>query len=204
MRRQLTYCALAAILVSCSKGKTESVPEEQLKDAAISATDMARLPPQTGNSTSVTLNTSTGEYVTAYGGGINFGTMFIHPLSVPSGQNGQPYSPSFGGFSANNLIGYHINGAHFTMQQGTVVGGMSTNDWEAVHKYYSDFDKFLSGDTSVMFLPDPGTYFSGINTSSNGILTTTGTFIYNNNSPTKVSITHLSVGPPLVPELELE
>jgi hypothetical protein len=32
----------------------------------------------------------------------------------------------------------------------------------------------------------------------------TGTFIYNNNSPTKVSITYLTVGPPLVPELELE
>lgn len=204
MRRQLTYCALAAILVSCSKAKTEPVPEEQLKDAAISATDMARLPPQTGHSVYVTLNASTGEYVSSYGGGINFGTMFIHPLSVPAGQNGQPYSPSFGGFNANNLIGFHINGAHFTMQQGTVVGGMSTNDWEAVNNYYSDFDKFISGDTSVMFLPDPGTYFSGINTSSNGILTTTGTFIYNNNSPTKVSITHLTVGPPLVPELELE
>lgn len=203
MRRQLTYCALAAILVSCSKVKTEIAPE-QLQDAAIVATgaDMARLPPQTGHSTAVTLNTSTGEYVTSYGGGINFGTMFIHPLSVPAGQNGQPYSPSFGGFSANNLIGYHINGAHFTMQQGTVVGGMSTNDWEAVHNYYSDFDKFLSGDTSVMSLPDPSTYFSGINTSSDGILTTTGTFIYNNNSPTKVSITHLTAGPPLVLELE--
>lgn len=189
----LFILSITLVLFSCSKKEVELRTEP-----AASPTEenipTSMLPPGTGHSTHVVLNSS-GDYVTSYSGGINFGTMFLYPYTIPTGQNGQPYAPSFGAFVANNLLSYHLNGAHFTMQQGTAVGGLGPNDYLALSNYYEDFDKYVNGEISS--LPSPDTYFSGVGGSADGILTTTGTFIYNSNSPTNVAITYLQAGPPL-------
>lgn len=189
----LFILSLFTVLFSCSKQKT-ALPAVSAGESSEEDIPVSMLPPGTGHSTHVVLSSS-GDYITSYSGGINFGTTFLYPNTIPAGQNGQPYIPSFGAFIANNLISYHLNGAHFTMQQGTVVGGLGPNDYLALSNYYDDFDKFVNGEISS--LPSPDTYFSGVGGSADGILTTTGTFIYNSNSPTNVAITYLQAGPPL-------
>ncbi|MBN8865723.1 MAG: hypothetical protein J0H92_20280 [Sphingobacteriales bacterium] len=191
--RTLLVFSLIAVLCACSKQKNE-LPKEAKNESAEEDIPVSMLPPGTGHSTHVVLNSS-GDYVTSYSGGINFESTFLYPYTIPAGQNGQPYAPSFGAFIANNLLSYHLNGAHFTMQQGTAVGGLGPNDHLALSNYYADFDKFVNGEISS--LPSPDTYFSGVGGSADGILTTTGTFIYNSNSPTNVAITYLQAGPPL-------
>ncbi len=189
----LFILSLFTFLFSCSKQKA-GLPTGSRVESPEEDVPVSMLPPGTGHSTHVVLNSS-GDYVTSYSGGINFGSTFLYPYTIPAGKNGQPYTPSFGAFTANNLLSYHLNGAHFTMQQGTAVGGLGPNDHLALSNYYDDFDKFVNGEISS--LPSPDTYFSGVGGSADGILTTTGTFIYNNNSPTNVAITYLQAGPPL-------
>lgn len=79
-----------------------------IKNSALNYTP-GDAPPSTGgdNGTPVYLN-GNGEYATAYGGGITFGTTFTHPFSMTAQENGLLWGPAVSHFaSSNNLFGLY-------------------------------------------------------------------------------------------------
>ncbi len=141
-----------------------------------------------------------GRYLTNYAGGLSFGSTFVHPLSITADMNGSPFAPEGFEFDwyygAPNKLSFTVYGADFVMVQGTVVGGMTVNGREAISKFNADWGKYLSGDSTVTSAPDFSSYANQYNTPVDGLITTTGRFVYDNASPTNISIVPLSYSPP--------
>lgn len=189
-------CLFAIILVStlwaCKKGDTVEITLTTLEGKLNYTPETG--PPHGGLGSPVVLNAS-GNYVTSYGGGINFGSTFTYPLSITNSQNGTPYAPYyFGGYSDANMLEFIQNGPHFVMLLGTVVGGMPVNQLSpltltGIENYKTELNKWFSGERETM--PHLASAIGYAGGSSDGILTVSGTFVLDTQSPTNVSVTNL-------------
>jgi hypothetical protein len=143
-----------------------------------------------------------GNYATSYAGGINFGPTFTYPLSVQSYQNGTPYSPFYyGGYSPNNMLSFTQYGSSFVMILGTVVGGLPVYEMTpltmaGINKYQEDLDKWFRGEINTM--PHLAGSIAHTGGNSSGLLSITGSFVLDTQSPTHVSVTNINYIPIMV------
>ncbi|GGG92389.1 hypothetical protein [Pedobacter zeae] len=188
----LIICLLYVLVaMSCKKEIVTDSVDQEIKFKKKLAVTPETPNPGGGLGSFVVLNEN-GDYVTSYGGGINFGNTFTYPLSVQSYQNGTPYTPYYsGGYSPSNMLSFTQNGPHFTMLLGTVVGGMTTNTYDAISAYNTAFNNYINGTGDLTSFPQYSTYAVQYGGSSDGILTINGTFVLDTQSPTHVSVTNI-------------
>lgn len=196
MRTNFTVVSLifSAVIIS---GLTSCKKDEMINETKTFKIDKKTLvtpetgPPHGGLGSFVVLDAN-GNYITAYGGGINFGNTFTYPLNISNDQNGTPYSPFYyGGYSPANMLSFSQNGPHFTMLLGTVVGGMTTNTYEAISAYNTAFNEYINSENPTGSLPQYSSFANQYGGASDGIITINGTFVLDTQSPTNVSVTNL-------------
>jgi len=191
-------------LFSCGKGDTIEPAEKTTLEGKLNYTPETG-PPHGGLGSPVVLNAN-GDYVTSYGGGINFGQTFTYPLSITNDQNGTPYAPFYyGGYSDANMLEFIQNGPHFVMLLGTAVGGMPVHEMTpltltGIQNYRTELDKWFNGEIETM--PNLATTVGYAGGSADGILTVSGTFVLDTQSPTHVSVTNLTYKFTVVEEVE--
>jgi hypothetical protein len=190
----LIFMALS-LTMSCKKDFISEEPMIVTDDQKTSVTP--ETPNPGGGVGSFVVMDANGNYVTAYGGGINFGNTFTYPLSIQSYQNGTPYTPFYsGGFSPANMLSFTQNGPHFTMLLGTIVGGITTNTYDAISAYNEAFNSYINGTGNSQSFPQYSSFASQYGGSSDGILTINGTFVLDTQSPTNVSVTNIQYNLP--------
>lgn len=193
MKSSLTFLAFIILCWSCNKGDVIEPAAAVTPEGKLSYTPETG-PPHGGLGSPVVLNSS-GNYVTAYGGGINFGSTFTYPLSITNSQNGTPYTPYYsGGYSDANMLQFIQNGPHFVMLLGTAVGGvpvyqLSPLTQQGISTYTTELNKWFNGERETM--PHLAATITEVGGSADGILTVSGTFVLDTQSPTNVSVTNL-------------
>ncbi|MFC1225338.1 hypothetical protein ACFE6N_16130 [Pedobacter sp. BG31] len=128
-----------------------------------------------------------GNYGSAYAGGMNFGTYFPHPTSVPAYEEGKRYSPGDlvvypdGG----GIISFTQNGASFVLIRNTVIGQYPVLTGP-ISTFKSEFNDYMKGTKPVM--PNFKTIAERYGIDGSGFIQYPGTFVYDSASPTKIRI----------------
>ena len=175
MKKKLYFGMFIAFLaVACSKEWSPNHLELEEKETFSSFTSMSsELYPIEQN--------SSGVYRSLYAGGIQFGTSFIYPSSVPLGSQGQFYNAIIDEFNATLMVSYYKSGPHFNFQTAGYGFIPDMTYLSACSTYNSHFDEYILGLRSS--LAPFSSYYSGT-----GVTNTTGTFVYDSNSETNVSV----------------
>ncbi|GGH15254.1 hypothetical protein GCM10007422_37180 [Pedobacter zeae] len=193
---------IVSIAVSCKKDVVGATDSEQSVTLKKKFAVTPETPNPGGGLGNAVVKDTNGDYITAYGGGINFGNVFTHPLTIQSYQNGTPFAPSYsGGYSPANMLSFTQHGESFVMILGTAVGGLPSYDMSpltlsGIQKYETDIDKWLNGEIAEMLHLANSIAYTGGN--SSGLISITGTFVLDNQSPTNVSVTSIKYKPTLV------
>lgn len=136
-----------------------------------------------------------GQYISAYGGGINFGLTFTHPSSLTTAESGYQWAPIFSGsVSGNNILSTISEGAFFTNVYGTAVNGLVGQ----VRDYSQDYHFWIK--EKAFHIPAPvGQWETVGGNGSSGYETVKGQFVTDITSPTFVSIVSQSYAAPQQP-----
>jgi len=188
----LITITLIAVFTSCKKDNNTTSLDKDLTHSPTLATT-----PGGGNSNasgSPVTRDANGNYWAA---GINVGSMFTHPTSIQSWQNGISWSPGISGATGNGLLSYTVNGPYYLAIFSSAVGGVTTNTQSAIHAYSVALSNYLAGKANgeSIGLPNYGTFANQFGASGDGTSFAAGQFILDRSSPTLVS----TVGMDFVP-----
>lgn len=175
--------ALAATLFACKKDQV--IPDDDPSTVSIKDKLKATLP---GGSmaSAVPVVYQNGQYYSAWGGGINFGSTFTHPTTLTSAEHGLTWMPLTNPpYGENNLLYSYSKGQYFVLVYGTAVNGLST----AMASTATDWtvwigDTYITSGAPPSLIPKIVSYGG----SATGIIEVVGQFVTDINSPTYVSI----------------
>lgn len=205
------FLAVSLLSWSCSKNVSDELLENDL--AKVAATPGVA----DGHRTPIVQNGS-GDYICNFlGGTLNFGSSFVYPTTaLPLGT---PYIPMLIApvHGTNNMLEFniHSDGHNFSILYGTYQSPKPPGAFQVINKYFKALDDhFAAKRDSTGQLIEPtmpnlhlisqnhGILLDHIFLPSNGILTITGSFAHDPNSPTNISLMGIiSAGggaPPLV------
>lgn len=200
MKKQLLLLVLSGMVFCWGCSTTDHDLELLQNDLATTA---AMPGPMNGDRQPVLLNSSGQYYCNYLGGTLNFGGSFVHPTTASA--FGTPYIVDLiAPISAPNLleVDFQLNGYDFSLIYGSFVSPLPANAHTAVKKYQGAIEDYYTGKIDTLtgqkvqpfppnFEPVAAPYgLTGgqVFIAANGVLTITGRFVHDPDSPTNISI----------------